>query len=236
MNFKIVSIIILSLSIMHACSSINFQLHNSLPCTLYYALNDTSSQSFERPFILLEPYSTVQLDIKFTPQIKLSIAKDVPQAGQEVPLFILDISSKSSIIDIKTCQTKKGDVRIIPQRTALTNNTDKEQLPLPKPIDHHAIWITSTTYQPPRIVQTIQENSLTCSEGQPLQQLIPDEVKTDTLIQTVTPEQNIIPAQAIQLTELSNQEALACKDNICTINQKTSEATNNLEAHLQQPA
>lgn len=155
MNYKIITISLLSLLTHYTCSPTNFQLYNSLPCTLYYALSSKTSKSTAHTFIPLEPYSTVNTEIETTQSIELIVVKELPNADQEIPLYRIIPSSESFTIDIKTYQTKKGDIRIIPLTNSIAQEPTEGQLPLAKTISHHNIWITKTTYHPAQIVQKV---------------------------------------------------------------------------------
>ncbi len=184
MHIKI--LIFLSFFAHQACFSIpNFELYNSLPCTIYYALCNNDAQDKGQELLRLGPYTYVHNQVDPDKPIHLIVVKELPETDQLIPLYAFDLS-RSENIYIKTCQTRNTHVRIIPQ-TTLQDHKTQGQLPLKNNIDHHDIWLTKATYQKPPMSQ----ESSVCNPTNPIKAHEPFDLNsTQTVCPTLESMQN----------------------------------------------
>jgi hypothetical protein len=139
-------------------NAIPFKLYNSLPRTLYYAIQDTTNNGYA--FSAIQAYDTIETELETATNINVSIVADLPHAGQEIPLHAITIASPKSAANLKTYQTTKGAIRILPQTDTITH----EQSDITA-VTHHDIWLTKTTYKPAYIPQEIvQTQNITSTE------------------------------------------------------------------------
>lgn len=143
-------ILTISLILNNTCLPITIQIYNSLPCTLYYAFCNKTLKSNPHNFIKIEPYQTIQKNLKETAPIELSVTKEIPQPGEDIPFFEIIPADKASSLYLKTYQTNKGNIRILPHTDPLIKDTTNT-------ISHHNIWVTKTTYQAPQSIPEITD-------------------------------------------------------------------------------
>jgi hypothetical protein len=146
MHYKIRSISLLILLTHLVTNAVQLKLYNSLPYTLYYAIQEPATNGLT--FYAIESYHKIESELKEPHSIEISIVKEIPQAGQDITLHSISIRSPKTLVDLKTYQTTKGNIRLIPQTTiATTQASDKST------ISHHDILLTKTSYKPVMLVQ-----------------------------------------------------------------------------------
>ena len=137
--------LILTIIIHCTClSTHDFQLYNNLPFPIYYSVYAQQSKPVEHRLIELQPNTSVQEQLHTPNDIMLIVVKDIPAAGQEIPLFTITPQNESCCISLKTHQKKDLSIRIIPNR----GPTDTQITHSGENIGHHEIWMTKTTYRP----------------------------------------------------------------------------------------
>lgn len=153
MHIRIIAILVSIIIVHFACfSATNFELYNSLPFPIYYTTYTQKTNPSEHKLTQLQPQTFVHDQIQSIGNVMIIVVKDLPVAGQEIPVYTISPKNKSCNIYIKTHQTKDLALSIIPQTPLPPRTlTTKGQLPLKDNIGHHEIWITKTTYCSPRI-------------------------------------------------------------------------------------
>lgn len=204
MNHKITLIIVFILTLHITCKATQLTLYNSLPCTLYYAIQTTTHN--EHTFCTIEPYGTIETELENAHGIALSIVKELPQAGHEIPLHMITISSPRTLIALKTYQTTKGEIRLVTQPPI----TSKQPLDTPC-IDHRDILLSKTTYKPTPIV----EEPIKIESSQPAS--TQEEAITATVPAPEETQENLYVEPSIQscmALEPSTSEATSCSSAI----------------------
>jgi hypothetical protein len=157
--------------------AVQLKLYNNLPYTLYYAIQEPAQNC--RTFNAIESYCFIETEFKETHNIQISIVKEIPQAGQDIPLHTINVATPKTLVDLKTYQTAKGEIRLLPRSNQKINLESDIQA-----INYHDIWLTKTIYKP---VAPAQETVQTQSTGSSLIQ----ETTTPTAQDTI-PENNAI--------------------------------------------